>query len=463
MKKYIFYISLLWFLFSGCESQLKIDPQEVLTFYNVHLKREMQSLIYENHKNFNTPKGLSLSNAIIEMVDKVEDADQEWKDIQKGEAFFCKAYTYFFLVNSYGDYVLIKDKPITDAIAKSTWTEIVDYAIECAEKAVELLPWVRTDRNFRQMFSPVNAENFFYVSKGAAYAILAKLYALKAGWKWLAVTGFDNYDPKEYWKKAEAACSEIINSGHYRLAPLNEVKECWTNRWKEENIFVLIKFQVDRERRSVEYVNDILKPQLHRDAYLNVLQLKFLMIPGRPPVPLYMASPHPESFPFFIMTELRLSDIILLRAEVRERLGNTQGAISDLNAIRTRVELPLYSDSEGSLQEAIFYEKNHENLFYTAKSMHPQLISVVTRISNIHDVWTDFISMGKDFVQKNLVQIFVRTRFFPIFINNVSDLTEQDYIDGVLFTPLPAELFKDNVLLRQNTFWHPRLPRHYYK
>ena len=55
---------------------------------------------------------------------------------------------------------------------------------------------------------------------------------------------------------------------------------------------------------------------------------------------------------------IRLADIILLRAEVKVKTGDTQGAINDLNTIRARAGAPLYSASEGDLQEAIAKERD---------------------------------------------------------------------------------------------------------
>ena len=53
-----------------------------------------------------------------------------------------------------------------------------------------------------------------------------------------------------------------------------------------------------------------------------------------------------------------MADIILLRAEVKAKTGDTLGAIADLNTIRDRAGAPLYSSAEGDLQEAIAKERD---------------------------------------------------------------------------------------------------------
>ena len=102
---------------------------------------------------------------------------------RSGEMLYFKSLIYLIIVQTYGDYVLIKEEPYVGAIAKSSWVEIVDYAIECGEEAAMLLLHKREDKNWNY---PLTYDNFFYGDKGITNAVLAHLYAWKAGCKWMA-------------------------------------------------------------------------------------------------------------------------------------------------------------------------------------------------------------------------------------------------------------------------------------
>ncbi|MEI3420978.1 MAG: RagB/SusD family nutrient uptake outer membrane protein [Butyricimonas faecihominis] len=57
---------------------------------------------------------------------------------------------------------------------------------------------------------------------------------------------------------------------------------------------------------------------------------------------------------------IRLADIILLRAELKEKTGDQTGAKFDLNIIRQRANTSVYDENEGNLKEAIQNERDRE-------------------------------------------------------------------------------------------------------
>ena len=118
---------------------------------------------------------------------------------------------------------------------------------------------------------------------------------------------------------------------------------------------------------------------------------------------------------------IRLADMILLRAELKAKSGDTKGAIRDLNWVRNRAGLRDYSPTDGNLVEAIADERDRE-LFCEG----------------------------------------ISTRYFDIMRNgtfreklrgNFKTLTKQDVIDGALFYPVARQAFVDNTLMRQTPYW----------
>lgn len=140
---------------------------------------------------------------------------------------------------------------------------------------------------------------------------------------------------------------------------------------------------------------------------------------------IYSSDPNtPASFQNFDCNKIiwRMADLVLLRAEVRNFLGKTDQAISDLNRIRTRANATLYpapEDSKG-LQYAIFHEREKE-------------------------------------------LIYENHRFFDVMRNkgyyltelpaNIRSLTEQDVKDGALYLPESRDASEFNKLMTPNVYW----------
>jgi hypothetical protein len=117
----------------------------------------------------------------------------------------------------------------------------------------------------------------------------------------------------------------------------------------------------------------------------------------------------------------RLADLILLRAECRARLGNNNGAIEDINTIRTRANADLYDISEynGDVRYAVFKEREKELVMEGYR-------------------YYDIIRNG-----------YVRTEL----AGNFRTATDQDFKDGMFFMGIDASQFERNPLMRQNKYW----------
>ena len=111
----------------------------------------------------------------------------------------------------------------------------------------------------------------------------------------------------------------------------------------------------------------------------------------------------------------RLEDITLLRAEALAVLGETTGAIENLNAIRERRGLELYNEAiNGDLVDAIFKERQRE------------LMGEGHR-------WYDLIRYNR-IKQDN-----------PAFMQLISS--------GGIYWPIAKSLLAQNNLLTQNSYW----------
>ena len=79
-------------------------------------------------------QAINQANIVLPYVDQIPMA-KERKDWYKGRIAFYKALVYFDMIRRWGDCVLIKEEIVIDPMAKSSWVEIADYALEQAKLA----------------------------------------------------------------------------------------------------------------------------------------------------------------------------------------------------------------------------------------------------------------------------------------------------------------------------------------
>lgn len=421
-------------------------------------------------------EAIAMANVPLPYIDRV-DMPQERRDFYKGQIYFTKALIYYDMGRRFKYTPIIREEVELDPIEYSSWEDVINYAIELARKAEQLLPEYSELKD-----SDGNAITRRSVPcKGAAHALLAHLYAWKAGCKYMASPDKADYDEMALWRAADSACTAIINQKEsYRLAETPEevctsvlvgnspegIFECEIHGWGTEmdqdqmewascwpgRVYQSWPVISSQSPGDIQFTSKRILPQtvremyptreengkaltdLRRDAYfyeLDSMQYEVdELITGGWSYPWkYRVGRFGTSgwdaggFINFDQNRIwfRLADIILLRAECRARLGNTSGAIEDLNSIRSRANAKLYDPSEygGDLRYAIFKEREKELLIENWR-------------------WYDVIRNG-----------YYKTELYGGFRN----VSEQDIIDGCFLLGSTVNEFMNNPLCRQNPFW----------
>ena len=119
-------------------------------------------------------------------------AKQATRNKYLGEAYFTRAFTYFYIARVWGDVPLVteynSDASTAEQVARSPQADVLKQAIADANQAITYLNWK----------DDASSDRVVRGDKGAAYALLAHIYA------WMG--DYDN---------CNKACDEVINKGGY--------------------------------------------------------------------------------------------------------------------------------------------------------------------------------------------------------------------------------------------------------
>lgn len=293
---------------------------------------------------------INITNNIIQAVPTIQDVNlsDEQRNQVLGEAHFIRALAYFDLARGWGG-VPIKQVPTTDVgedlgIARSTLEDTYAFVLEELNRSEELLP---------------ETVNRIRATKYTVWALKARFFLYN-----------------QRWSEAEAYASKVLDlSSQYQLTKpfsswfLNGVVQT------TESIFELaysaqnpsgLRTRMSLLSRGGEYryrpgdavVNTLRSPQTGgaRVALLDsATQGGVKQYAGA----LYYRSPATD--PSYV---LRLAEQYLIRAEARVHIGALDAAVADINAVRSRANLPATTAiGEDSLLEDILEERRLEFLW----------------------------------------------------------------------------------------------------
>lgn len=178
------------------------------------------------------------ANALMEVLDKLE-LGSEFEKRAYGEAYFLRAFSYYYLVRLYGG-VPIRTEPVNVGsnfyLPRETVDKVYEQIFSDLKTASELLP----------LSSQIPGTELGRASKGAAQGILAQAYLTYGNQ--LSLKG---QSPVEQYQNAMLYADSVINSGQYRL--LNNYGDLF-DITKESGAYneVLfgVRFQVDQQARA---------------------------------------------------------------------------------------------------------------------------------------------------------------------------------------------------------------------
>ncbi|MGZ3821839.1 MAG: RagB/SusD family nutrient uptake outer membrane protein, partial [Mucilaginibacter sp.] len=286
-----------------------------------------------------------------------------------GEAYFIRAYCYYYITQVWGQPVLVTQAytdPINaQAIARSSDEAGFNQAVSDLKKSISLLQYGYSDP------SKVAVQ----ANKGTAFALLTKVYM----WQ------------KQY-SLASAAADSVILNGNYALESKNNLANIYKGH-DQESIFEMNMLYSPNQNEAqsgtggvfamflsdpyvngksgdnwvvnLDLVNSLFDTTSTQDARLkstfyglqttNPLMVKYANV-------IYQ-NPAQKTLPFVSnnMVLIRLADILLLKAEASIDLGDQGTALTYLNMVRQRAGLDPYTpDGASDLLYTIMDERGRE-------------------------------------------------------------------------------------------------------
>jgi len=275
------------------------------------------------------------ANAVLEGVRNSTTLSADLKVQLEGEALFLRAFLHFYLTNLFGEipYVTTTDYRMNTSATKMPVTEVYQNLIADLKEAQAKLP---------DDFSLFESERI-RPTKWAATALLARVYLYA-----------------EMWSLAEQESSKLIDNNLFQLTSLdaaflkNSTEAIWQlkpvlpNRNTNEGSTFILTGPPRFSALRIEMVNSFETGDLRRTNWIKSITtggntyyypFKYKIRTGSTPLNEYSMV-------------LRLSEQYLIRAEARAQQDNLTEAISDLDIIRQRSQVPLISITNPSINKA---------------------------------------------------------------------------------------------------------------
>lgn len=199
------------------------DIGDVVEFQDFDKLTHLPSNQYLNNPFGVLYKAIFLANKALEKLPDIPKNDPEASaaviNERIGELKFLRALNHFYLTLLFGEVPLVDhvlgaseyEKP------RSTFRALYDFIEKDLKDAISVLPAKRDGKNIGR------------ATKGAAQALLAKLYLFESSYAKNYPNDSRFSGLKERWKDALDAAEDVINSGNYKLVGIDGEKY---NTWR---------------------------------------------------------------------------------------------------------------------------------------------------------------------------------------------------------------------------------------
>ena len=325
--------------------------------------------------------GILSSNIIIKTAPTL-NIDDTLRNRSLGEVYFLRAHYYFILVRFFGDVPLVTEPQDVNGDlypARAPKTEIYKLIISDLEKAIQFLPT-------KQQYGDSDKGR---ASKGAAIGALAKVYLTLGQWQkvvdlttQLEGMGYalntdysDNFNINKENSVESLFEVQYASDGGYDFWS-NENQASWTSTfmgprganfvgggwgWNQPTQEFVNSYETGDKRKEktifYEGCPDYDGKEYKANYSLTGYNVKKFLVPLSA-FPSYDNSP--LNFPI-----MRYSEVLLMKAEALNELGQTSLAIVPLNLVRGRAGLAAVTSglSQSAFRDKVLHERRMELAF----------------------------------------------------------------------------------------------------
>ncbi|WBL26699.1 RagB/SusD family nutrient uptake outer membrane protein [Zunongwangia sp. HGR-M22] len=291
-----------------------------------------------------------LTNSLLEGLEE-SSLDENFKQAVEGQALFIRAFTYFNLVNLYGDVPLLltTDYTYNAQAPRISATEVYDQIIRDLEDAASLLSeeYVQNQRT--------------YVNQNVVYALMARVYLYLENWE-MALDYSNRVISKTSSYELLSDLNEVFLMNNreaiWQISPLGNGEV--TTQTYEGALYII------EPGASASYnlalTQDLIDTFAENDSRL-IKWIDFSEVES-----VYFAHKYKDRYSTGNVTEysmvLRLAEQYLIRAEARAMKNKINLAIDDINKIRTRAGIEALDKNSSwnmeTLQSLILEERRRE-------------------------------------------------------------------------------------------------------
>ncbi|WP_073148744.1 RagB/SusD family nutrient uptake outer membrane protein [Mesonia phycicola] len=276
------------------------------------------------------------TNSVLEGLANASSINQQEIDRMRGEALFLRSFVYFYLVNLYGEVplVLTTDYRQNSTLSSEEVQVLYNQIVNDLEEAKELLASMPQNK-LRATSLTVNA-------------FLARVYLYLENYQAAEIVSTDVISNSAVTLEANLDDVFLINSSEaiWQISP--ESTGTGALHTREGNFFIL-----DGPPNSLNPVglsSDFLEIYTNQDNRLQQWIASFNDDTGTYFYPFKYKVKYATTGEITEYTMvLRLAEQYLIRAEARANQGNSSGALTDLDVIRERAQIPSIMNTNPNL------------------------------------------------------------------------------------------------------------------
>lgn len=296
------------------------------------------------------------TNSAIEGLSAATTLTPDVKSQLLGEAKFMRAFFYFYLVNLYGDVPLVLSTDyLRNAIMPRTpkldvWEQIISDL-----KDAEIL--LSSEYLNADVLTPT--PDRVRPSKWAASAFLSRVYLYTGKWneaEQAATTVINNAALFDTVSLSDGVFRKISKEAIWQLQPVN-------TGWNTEDARFFVIPPTGPSGEHPVYLSDFFLNSFESGDNRKSAWIDSVTVSG---ITYFYPYKYQSATLDAPVTEyqmvFRLGELYLVRAEARAKMGNSTGAVTDLNLIRKRAGLGDYNGltDEASLSAGILHERQVE-------------------------------------------------------------------------------------------------------